>query len=58
MTQTFEKEIEKKTAKFESEVDESLGDLNVRYFEGAMSLENAFEKIESSDINFSSRLNF
>ena len=56
MTQAFEKVMEEKTAKNES--DESLGDMNARYFEEAMSLENAFEKVQSSDINFSSRFNF
>lgn len=64
MTQAYEKVMEMKSPKIEqvetpieSEVDELLGDLNPRYFEEAMSLEDALEKVYSSDIYFSSKFN-
>jgi len=64
MTQTYEKVMEMESPKIEqvetpieSEVDELLGDLNPRYFEEAMTLENALEKVYSSDIYSSSRYN-
>ena len=67
MTLTYEKvmvmkrpeveEIEVQTP-LEYEMDESLGDLNPRYFEESISLKAAKEEIYSSDINFSSKFNF
>jgi len=64
MTQAYEKVMEMKSPKIEqvetpieSEVDELLGDLNPRYFEEAMTLEDALEKVYSSDIYSSSRYN-
>lgn len=65
MTQTYEKvmeiEIEIETPEvetpIESEVDELLGALNPRYFEEAMTLEDAQQKINTSDISFSSKFN-
>ena len=69
MTQAYEEliemefteveEIEHSTAQesVESEVDELLGDLNPRYFEETYSLEEAKNKVFSSDINFSSSFN-
>ena len=69
MTQAYEKVVEmnsmeveeienpevKKSA--ESEVDELLGDLNPRFFEEALSWEEAKEQIHTSDIAFSSNFN-
>jgi hypothetical protein len=65
MTQAYEKvmeieiEIEQPEveAPIESEVDELLGDLNPRYFEEAMTLQDAQQKINASDISFSSKFN-
>ncbi|MHA1883475.1 MAG: hypothetical protein ACW96S_00365 [Promethearchaeota archaeon] len=65
MTQTYEKVIEieieieqpEVETPIESEVDELLGDLNPRYFEEAMTLEDARQKINTSDISFSSKFN-
>jgi len=69
MTQAYEEvmeieiieieEIEHPTAQesVESEVDELLGDLNPRYFEETYSLEEAQNKVNSSDFNFSSSFN-
>jgi len=64
MTQTYEKVMEMESPKIEqvetpieSEVDELLGDLNPRYFEEGMTLENALEKVYSSDIYSSRRYN-
>ena len=69
MTQVYEEvmeieiaeieEIEHPTAQesVESEVDELLGDLNPRYYEEILSMEDAHNKVFSSDINFSSSFN-
>ena len=69
MTQAYEEvmeieiieieEIEHPTAQesVESEVDELLGDLNPRYYEETLSMEDAHNKVYSSDINFSSSFN-
>jgi hypothetical protein len=37
--------------------EEILGDLNPRYFEEDMTLENALEKVHSSAMNFSAKYN-
>jgi hypothetical protein len=58
MTQTYEKVMEKKKPKMEqAEVSELLGDLNPRYFEEIMSLENALQKVHSSAMNLSAKCN-
>lgn len=61
MTQIYEKVIVKKSKKIEeteNQVDESLGDLNPKYFEEAIHLEEAKERIEASDIYAGSKFNF
>ena len=55
MTQTYQKVMEKKSLKVEQA--EKLGDLNPKYFEEGMSLENALEKVHSSAMNFSAKYN-
>lgn len=59
MIQTYEKAMEIKSpiieqieiqTPLESEGDELLGDLNPRYFEEAMTPENALDKVYSSKI--------
>ena len=69
MTQAYEEvmemefteveQIERPTAQesVESEVDELLGDLNPRYFEEAYSLEEAQNKVFSSDLIVSGNFN-
>ncbi|MHA1916039.1 MAG: hypothetical protein ACW986_00915 [Promethearchaeota archaeon] len=65
MTQAYENvmeieiEIEQPEveAPIESEVDELLGDLNPRYFEESMSLDDARQKAYTSDISMSSNYN-
>ena len=59
MTQIIEKAMEMKSSKIEqAEIQEEiLGDLNPRYFEEAMTLENAMEKVHSSAMNFSAKYN-
>jgi len=58
MTQTYEKAMEMKSQKVEQvKMDESLGDLNPRYFEEGMTPENALEKVHSSAMNFSAKYN-
>ena len=48
MTQIIEKVMEKKGLKSEQiEADEQLGDLNPRYFEEAMTPENALVKVHA-----------
>ncbi|MHA2122633.1 MAG: hypothetical protein ACW990_15630 [Promethearchaeota archaeon] len=66
MTQAYENvmemiiEIEQPEveAPIESEVDELLGDLNPRYFEESMTLEDARQKAYTSDVSVSSSYNF
>jgi len=56
MTQIIEKIIEKESPKSEQiESNEILGDLNPRYFEEAMTPENALEKIKASQGGFGGR---
>jgi len=56
MTQIIEKEKEKESPKSEQiESNEILGDLNPRYFEEAMTPENALEKIKASQGGFGGR---
>ena len=57
MTQIYEKVIVKKSKKIE-EADEILGDLNPKYFEEAIKLGEAKERIEASDIYAGSKFNF
>ncbi|MHA2131723.1 MAG: hypothetical protein ACXABO_13375 [Promethearchaeota archaeon] len=66
MTQAYKKvveiefeEIEYPEVKIsiESEVDELIGDLNPRFFEEASSLKEAKDRIQTSDITFSSNFN-
>jgi len=63
MTQAYENvmEIEIEQPEVEapivSEIDELLGDLNPRYFEEALTLEDTRQKINTSDISFSSKFN-
>ena len=59
MTQTYQKAMEIKSSKIEqAEIqEENLGDLNPRYFEEAMTLENAMEKVHSSAMNISAKYN-
>ena len=58
MTQTYEKAMEMKSQKVKQvKMDESLGDLNPRYFEESMTPENALEKVHSSAMNFSAKYN-
>ena len=53
MTQIIEKVMEKKGLKSEQiEADEQLGDLNPRYFEEAMTPENAIEKVKALNGSF------
>ena len=61
MTQIYEKVIVKKSKKIEeteNQVDELLGDLNPKYFEEDIHLEEAKEKIKASDIYAGSKFNF
>jgi len=56
MTQIIEKVMEKESPKSEQiESNEILGDLNPRYFEEAMTPENALEKIKASQGGFGGR---
>ncbi len=58
MTQIIEKVMEKKGLKSEQiEANETLGDLNPKYFEEGMTPENALEKVHSSAMNFSAKYN-
>jgi hypothetical protein len=58
MTQAYEKVIKKKRPEIERvEICEQLGDLNPRYFEESMTLENALQKVHSSVINLSAKYN-
>ena len=57
MTQIYEQVIVKKSKKIE-EADEILGDLNPKYFEEAINLEEAKERIKGSDIYAGSKFNF
>ncbi|MCK4284573.1 MAG: hypothetical protein KAX18_00145 [Candidatus Lokiarchaeota archaeon] len=66
MTQAYEEVMEVKSLEVEeiehpevqrSEVDELLGDLNPRYYEEIISLNEAQERVYSSDINFSNQFN-
>ena len=66
MTQAYEEVMEMKSLEIEeieqpevqeNEVDELLGDLNPRYFEEAISLSEAQERIYSSDFYFNSQFN-
>ncbi|MFX0081486.1 MAG: hypothetical protein ACFE94_07020 [Candidatus Hodarchaeota archaeon] len=58
MTQVIEKVLEEKRPKIEqAENDQMLGDLNPRYFEEAMTLKEAQQKVYSSTINLSCRYN-
>jgi len=66
MTQAYEEVMEVKSLEVEeikhpevqrNEVDELLGDLNPRYYEEIISLNEAQERVYSSDINFSNQFN-
>jgi len=56
MTQIYEEVIVKKSKKIE-ETDETLGDLNPMYFEEAINLKEAKERIRASDIYAGSKFN-
>lgn len=61
MTQIYEKVIVKKNKKIgetENQVDELLGDLNPKYFEEAIHIEESKERIRASDIYAGSKFNF
>ena len=61
MTQIYEKVLVKKVEKIEEtecQDDELLGDLNPKYFEEAIHLEEAKERIYSSDIYAGSNFNY
>ena len=66
MTQAYENvmeiEIQFEQPEFEapseSKTDELLGDLNPRYFEEVMTLDEARQKAHLSDVSISSNLNF
>ncbi len=61
MTQIYEKVMVKKVEKIEeteSQDDELLGDLNPKYFEETIHLEEAKERIRASDIFAGSKFNF
>ena len=58
MTQIYEEVMVKKSKKIEkTEVDETLGDLNPKYFEEAINLKEAKERIRASDIYAGSKFN-
>ena len=65
MTQAYENVMEieiefeqpEVEAPIESEMDELLGDLNPRYFEEAMTLDEARQKAYTSDVSMSSNFN-
>ena len=56
MTQIYEEVIVKQSKKIE-ETDETLGDLNPKYFEEAINLKEAKERIRASDIYAGSKFN-
>jgi mannose/fructose-specific phosphotransferase system component IIA len=61
MTQIYEKVMVKKVEKIEeteSQDVELLGDLNPKYFEEVIRLEEAKERIRASDIFAGSKFNF
>jgi hypothetical protein len=61
MTEVYEEVMVKKVEKIEapeSQDDELLGDLNPKYFEEAVHLEEAMERIRASDIYAGSKFNF
>jgi len=62
MTQIYEKVLVEKVEKIEEaeyqDEDESLGDLNPKYFEEGLSLEEAKERINASDICAGSKFNY
>jgi hypothetical protein len=66
MTQAYKKVVEMEFEEIEypevkisieSEVDELIGDLNPRFFEEVSSLKEAKDRIQTSDITFSSNFN-
>ena len=58
MTQIYEEVMVKKSKKIEeTEVDETLGDLNPKYFEEVINLKEAKERIKASDIYAGSKFN-
>ncbi|MHA1883641.1 MAG: hypothetical protein ACXAAI_00645 [Promethearchaeota archaeon] len=65
MTQAYENVMEieiefeqpEVEAPIESETDELLGDLNPRYFEECMTLDDARQKAYTSDVSMSSNFN-
>jgi len=58
MTQIYEEVMVKKSKKIENQVDEILGDLNPKYFEETINLEEAKVRIRDSDIYAGSKFNF
>ncbi len=61
MTEVYEEVMVKKVEKIEepeSQDDELLGDLNPKYFEEVIHLEEAMERIRGSDIYAGSIFNF
>ncbi len=61
MTQIYEKVMAKKSNKIEeaeNQVDELLGDLNSKYFEEAIHLKEAKNRVIASDIYAGSKFNF
>ncbi len=66
MTQAYEEVMEMKSVEIEeikhpevqeNEVDELLGDLNPRYYEESISMNEAKDRVYSSDINYSNQFN-
>ena len=60
MTQIYEEVMVKKSKKIEeteNQVDETLGDLNPKYFEEMINLKEAKERIKASDIYAGSKFN-
>ena len=60
MTQIYEEVMVKKSKKIEeteNQVDETLGDLNPKYFEEIINLKEAKERIKASDIYAGSKFN-
>lgn len=59
MTQIYAEVVVKKVEKIEEpEEPESLGDLNPKYFEEAIHLKDAKERIRASDIYAGSKFDF
>ncbi|MHA1985733.1 MAG: hypothetical protein ACW98D_03745 [Promethearchaeota archaeon] len=60
MTQIYEEVMVKKSKKIEeteNQVDEAIGDLNPKYFEEALTLKEAKERIKTADVYAGSKFN-